>query len=170
MQRQSHGRVQSHCHCESFWLSLSSYQLLTSPSFFLQKDLAFKEAIAIYIRSPAYFEFVINLRSEADRVAKLLRDLESKIGKFGPGISNADLAAAEKAAEKAAEGGKKGKGQSNKSKKGKEREQVEAPEDDEEEELERVEAMLKKLKKKNVSFSLREVCDVQSGSEHGHFV
>lgn len=121
------------------------------PFPFLQKELEFKEGVAIYIRSAAYFDFVVNLQTEADRVAKLARDLEGRITRLGPGIDNAAVAAAEKASNGK---NKKGKGSAaGKKAKGKLKGREEEVDFDDDGELERVAAMLKKLKKQKVRLS-----------------
>lgn len=76
----------------------------------LQDQLAFKEGVAIYIRSHGYFEFVLNLRAEAERAAKLVKDLGTKINGLGGAIANAVVVAREKASAKA--GSKKEVGKS----------------------------------------------------------
>lgn len=137
---------------------------------FRQKELAFKEGVAVYIRSSGYFEFVINLRAEAERAAKLVKDLEAKILGLGGAIANAAVAAEEQASAKvkSKKGGAKNKGAAKKvggkrprgEKKGKKaKEQVSSQdagtEEESDDELAREEAELKaelkRLKKERVS-------------------
>lgn len=142
----------------------------------MQKGLVLKEATAIYIRSPAYFEFVLNIQGEAARVVKLAADLERKIKKLGPAISSAAVAAAEKRAAAAAGVGKKAKslGKKLKGHKGKESateqqgpESIEEEEEDEasepeedgdesegERELQKLGALYFKLKTQKVRLAL----------------
>jgi hypothetical protein len=110
----------------------------------LQKDLVFKEGVAIYIRSAAYFEFVLNLQGEVDRVGKLVRDLEVRIVRIGHGIDGAAVAAAERKQTTGAKGMGSGKG-----KKGKAA-VVQVDDDSDDGELERLAAELKKLKQRKV--------------------
>jgi hypothetical protein len=121
----------------------------------LQKDLLFKEATAIYIRSSAYFEFVINMQTKAAGVVKLVKDVQGRIGKLAIGIVAAETAAAEKEAESEKKGKekKKKKAGSGKRKAGAEVDSKRT-EGDVDDEVEKVAALLKKLKQKVTSIYL----------------
>ncbi|GAQ85751.1 hypothetical protein KFL_002520110 [Klebsormidium nitens] len=70
----------------------------------LLKQLNWKEGVAFLIRSPPYFDVLINLQTEAERAAKLAKDLGVRIAKLGPGIVGALLEAKEKEVAKAQKG------------------------------------------------------------------
>jgi hypothetical protein len=56
---------------------------------FLQKALLQKEAAAIYIRSPAYFKFLVELEIEAERVFSRAKDIDRRIKAVEVGIQRA---------------------------------------------------------------------------------